>query len=76
MLLLIYNITEKNAQIAAFIWVTIISTALLLEMLSPLFSKKVLEKSDYYSEYIFDSDYFFGKQRDWQYNNFKFEIKK
>jgi hypothetical protein len=41
-LLLISGMTEKKffAQIAAFIWVTIISTAILSEILSPLFSKK------------------------------------
>jgi hypothetical protein len=77
-LLLISGMTEKKffAQIAAFIWVTIISTAILSEILSPLFSKKKLEKSDYYGEYIIDRDYFSGKQSDWQYNNFRFEIKK
>ena len=77
-LLLISGMTEKKffAQIAAFIWVTLISTAILSEISGPLFSKKVLEKSDYYGEYIIDRAYFSGKQADWQYNNFRFEIKK
>jgi len=39
------------------------------------YSKKVLKKSDFYEEYIIDRDYFSGKQSDWQYNNFRFEIK-
>ena len=34
-----------------------------------------MEKSDFYGEYIIDRDYFSGKQADWQYNNFRFEIK-
>jgi hypothetical protein len=40
------------------------------------FSKKiVLEKDDYYGHYIIDRSYFPGKQADWQYNHFRFEIK-
>jgi len=40
-----------------------------------LTDKKVLKKEDYYGEYIVNRDYFPGKQADWQYNNFRFEIK-
>lgn len=38
-------------------------------------SKKELHKKDYYGEYIINRDYFPGKQADWQYNSFRFEIK-
>lgn len=38
-------------------------------------SKTVLKKSDYYGTYIIDHNYFPGKQADWQYNSFRFEIK-
>lgn len=41
----------------------------------PLWEKKVLDKSDFYGKYIIDRNYFSGKQADWQYNNFRFEIK-
>lgn len=77
-LLLISGMTEKKffAQIAGFIWVTIISVSILSEIVGTIFSKKVLEKSDYYGEYIIDRDHFSGKQADWQYNNFRFEIKR
>ena len=37
--------------------------------------KKILEKSDFYGTYIVDRNFFKGKQTDWQYNNFRFEIK-
>jgi len=39
------------------------------------FTTKIeLKKKDYYGQYIVDRDYFPGKQADWQYNNFRFEI--
>ncbi len=40
-----------------------------------LTSKTKLEKQDYYGQYVINRDYFKGKQADWQYENFRFEIK-
>jgi len=40
-----------------------------------LTAKTELEKKDYYRNYIVNRDYFQGKQADWQYNSFRFEIK-
>ena len=37
--------------------------------------KKVLERSDFYGEYTINRNFFSGKQANWQYNNFRFEIK-
>jgi hypothetical protein len=37
--------------------------------------KIILEQSDFYGEYTIDRNYFSGTQADWQYNNFRFEIK-
>ncbi len=37
--------------------------------------QKKLDINDYYGEYIVNRDYFPVKQADWQYNNFRFEIK-
>jgi len=34
-----------------------------------------LEKDDYYGTYVIDRAYFSGKQADWQYNHYRFEIK-
>ncbi len=56
-------------------WGGLISLSLLLFILSPLWGKKVLDKSDFYGEYVVDRNYFSGKQADWQYNNYRFEIK-
>lgn len=39
-------------------------------------SKEVLDKKDYYGEYIINRDYFSGKQSDWQYNHYRFKILK
>lgn len=40
-----------------------------------LTAKKVLGKEDYYGHYIINRDYFKGRQTDWQYNSFRFEIR-
>lgn len=34
-----------------------------------------LDKDDYYGTYVIHRRFFAGKQSDWQYNNFRFEIK-
>ena len=56
-------------------WGGLISLLLLSFILRPLWEKKILDKSDFYGEYIIDRNYFSGKQADWQYNHFRFEIK-
>lgn len=47
----------------------------LLVVLNRITTKKDLEKKDYYGEYTIDRKHFPGKQADWQYNSFRFEIK-
>ena len=56
-------------------WGGLISLLLLSFILRPLWEKKILDKSDFYGEYVIDRNYFSGKQADWQYNHFRFEIK-
>ncbi|MCR5863314.1 hypothetical protein LRS05_14810 [Flavobacterium sp. J372] len=41
-----------------------------------IFSKKKLDGSDFYGTYVIDRAFYPGKQADWQYNSFRFEIKK
>ena len=41
-----------------------------------LTAKTVLDKEDYYGEYVINRNYFKGAQTDWQYNHFRFEITK
>jgi len=56
-------------------WGGLISLLLLSFILRPLWEKKILDKSDFYGKYVIDRNYFSGKQADWQYNHFQFEIK-
>jgi len=39
-----------------------------------LFPYSLLEKEDFYGDYIIDRNQFPGKQADWQYNSFRFVI--
>ena len=53
----------------------IFGLALLSGISQWLTAKTELKKKDYYGEYIVNRDYFPGRQADWQYENFRFEIK-
>jgi hypothetical protein len=44
----------------------VLGLVVLANLLSTLTTKKKLDKSDYYGEYIIDRNYFSGKQADWQ----------
>ncbi len=61
-------------KIIGFIWLGIFGLVLLSGIVQWLTSKTVLDKEDYYGEYVINRDYFKGKQTDWQYNHFRFEI--
>ena len=62
-------------KILSGIWGLIILLVIVASITRPIFEKKKLKKSDYYEEYTIDRNYFKGKQADWQYNHFRFEIK-
>lgn len=76
-LLIVWAITRKKIVgiILGIIWGGIIGLCILSGILQIVFAKKVLKKSDYYGQYIINRKYFKGKQADWQYNNFRFEIR-
>ena len=76
-LFLLWIFTRKKLFGIALIgfWCLLILMMILSAILEPFYSKKVLDKSDFYGEYVIDRNYFAGKQADWQYNNFRFEIK-
>ncbi|MDP2692516.1 MAG: hypothetical protein Q8O88_02645 [bacterium] len=61
-------------KILGFIWLGIFGLALQSGIVQWLTSKTELDKDDYYGEYVINRDYFKGKQTDWQYNHFRFEI--
>lgn len=75
--LFIWAITRKKivGQSIALVWCLILGLVVFVSIIKWVTSKKELEKSDYYGEYIINRDYFKGKQSDWQYNHFRFEIK-
>lgn len=60
--------------IAAVI-IGILALVLFSSAMRMLTSKKQLDKDDYYGSYVVDKSYFPGKQADWQYNHYRFEIK-
>lgn len=77
LLFIIWAISKKSifAKIIGIIWTAIIGIVILSLIISTLTQKKLLTKKDYYGHYIIDRDFFPGKQADWQYDNFRFEIK-
>jgi hypothetical protein len=75
--LLIWLLTRKKivGQTLGIIWIGIFGLILLSMLLQWLTAKTELKKKDYYGKYIVNRDYFRGRQTDWQYENFRFEIK-
>lgn len=78
-LALLFTIWLTGKKIAnkliLYIIAGIIGLVLVLEIVQLFTSKTVLDKNDYYGNYIIDRSYFPGEQADWQYNSFRFEIK-
>jgi hypothetical protein len=76
-LLLIWLFSKKQifGKTLGIIWLSIFGLALFSYIIQTLTAKKELKKKDYYGQYIVDRDFFPGKQANWQYNNFRFEIK-
>lgn len=76
-LLVIFLLYKKTIiiNIIGFIGIGILSVIIFSISIQWLTSKTELEKEDYYGQYIVNRNYFSGKQADWQYNNFRFEIK-
>ena len=70
-------ITKKYifAQAVVVAWAFIILLGVFSFLVRPFSQKKVLDPNDFYGTYIIDRTYFKGKQADWQYNHYRFEIK-
>ncbi len=77
LLLILWLITRKKiiVKILRYFWFGLIVIFCIGIIIKLLTDKKQLDKEDYYGEYIINRDYFPGRQTDWQYNNFRFEIK-
>jgi hypothetical protein len=75
-LLITWFITRKTiGENHWFLWLGLLAMVMLISGLNWILGKPNLEKDDYYGQYIVDRSYFSGKQADWQYNHFRFEIK-
>lgn len=76
MLLIAWFISRKLliGKILGFIFIGMTGLVFLVITLNWATSKTVLNKKDYYGEYVINRNYFKGKQTDWQYNHFRFEI--
>jgi hypothetical protein len=73
-LAIIWLLTKHKffAYLIGMLWTGIFG----LYSFSPFWTKKKLEKDDIYGEYVIDRTKFSGKQADWQYEHFRFEITK
>ena len=76
-LLLIWLFSGKKlfGKTLGVIWLGIFGLIFFSMTIKCLTSKTELKKKDYYGQYIVNRDFFPGKQSDWQYDNFRFEIK-
>ncbi|NQX56931.1 hypothetical protein HQN86_25155 [Pedobacter panaciterrae] len=57
------------------IWLAIFGLYILTLVMHTLTKKKLLKKDDFYGHYIINKSFFPGKDADWQYDSFQFEIK-
>ena len=63
-------------QIAVISWIMLFLLIVFLSVMKLFTTKMKLKQHKIYGEYVVDKNKFAGKQADWQYNNYRFEIKK
>ena len=76
-ILLIYWLLSRKKWVGktlGFILIGIFGIVLISGIFRWMTSKTILKKENYYGEYVINRDFFKGKQSDWQYNHFRFEI--
>lgn len=61
-------------KIPAVIWSSVALLMLVNAAVRPFFSKMELDEEEVYGHYIIDRSKFPGRQADWQYDHFRFEI--
>ncbi|KQR94450.1 hypothetical protein ASG01_00755 [Chryseobacterium sp. Leaf180] len=71
----IFSKNKIFGKTLGFIWLGIVGLIIFSLTAQTLTAKKELKKKDYYGSYIIYRDFFPGKQANWQYENFRFEIK-
>tara|TARA_R110000765_G_scaffold179954_2_gene285773 strand:+ start:1059 stop:1592 length:534 start_codon:yes stop_codon:yes gene_type:complete len=75
LLLWLFTKNKIYGKVILFVWAGLFSLYFGMYFLGWLYAKKVLDKEDFYGQYTIDRNYFPGKQADWQYNHYRFEIK-
>lgn len=75
-LLISWMLSQKVwiGKMLGLVWLGIFGLMLLVGIGQWFIAKTILDKSDYYGEYVVKRDYFQGAQSDWQYNHMRFEI--
>lgn len=63
-------------QILGLIWLGVIGLIALVSILEMLSNENGIKKSKIYGQYVIDRTKFPGKQANWQYDNYRFEINK
>lgn len=78
LLLLFWAGSQKKmyGELLGCIWGGIFCLILLVSILKVFWTKKKVERHDIYGTYVIDRTQFPGRQADWQYNHFRFEITK
>ena len=76
-LLITWAVTRKNlfGKILGFIWLGITVISIASGITQKLNAKILLEKKDFYGHYIIDKSFYPGKQAEWQYMHFQFDIR-
>jgi hypothetical protein len=76
-LLLLWGISGKSffGLVLGTIWAGLLGLGILFTIIGWFLADKGLAKEDYYGQYIINRSYFPGRQADWQYENYRFEIK-
>ena len=71
-------ITRKKtfARLLGLVWLGVFGIVVMSFIVQAFTDKKELKKKDYYGKYVINREYFPGRQADWQYDHFQFEIKK
>ena len=74
--LLVWIVSKKKifGQFAGIIWIGIIGLVILVQIIKFIANLNELKQNDIYGEYVIDRTKFSGKQSDWQYEYYRFEI--
>jgi len=77
-LLFLWLTTQKKlfGQILGLIWLGVFGLIALVSILQMFSNQNGIKKSKIYGQYVIDRTKFSGKQANWQYDHFRFEIKK